>query len=142
MLVIFLGGLVASSAFAYATRPMSVVRGTDSSGRITATCTFTEDTTGFVEKYNLYVVWADTDAGTRLKDWPNKQLVCAVTPDMNQVVFPFPENALMARVVRVILGEPTYASREDGLALIDYVEAKSTTPRRTAARAGTGESTA
>ena len=118
-------GLAASSAFAYSTRPMSVVKGTDAAGRATVTCTFAEDTTGLVTKYNLYVVWADADAGRELAAWPNKRKVAEVTPTTNQIVVPFPMDALKARVARVILGEPTFATRDDGLALIDYVEAKS-----------------
>ena len=124
MLGTLLGGLVASSALAYSTRPMTVVKSTDASGRITATCTFAEDTTGLVEKYNLYVVWGDTDAGRQLADWPNKRMIAEVTPNDSQVVVRFPDEALNASFVRVILGEPTYSTvpREDGITLLDYVE--------------------
>lgn len=124
LVFILFGGLVASSAFAYSTRPMTVVKGTDAAGLVTATCTFAEDTTGLVTKYNLYVVWADADAGRELAAWPNKRKVAEVTPTDSRVVVLFPNEALSARAVRVILGEPTFATRDDGLALIDYVEAK------------------
>lgn len=111
-----------ASAFAYATRMMSVVKGVNASGQMIATCSFSDDDSGFVEKYGLYVVWADVDVGPRLTAWPNKRKICDVTSDMTQTVVVFPSEAVRSRVARVILGDPTYSARADGLELIDYVE--------------------
>ena len=72
----------AASAFAYATRMISAVLGANEQGQLAATFGFSPDTSGVVEKYGLYVVWGDVDAGSVFSAWGHRQKLTDVTPEM------------------------------------------------------------
>ena len=110
-----------ATAFAYATRMISAVLGANEQGQLAATFGFSPDTSGVVEKYGLYVVWGDVDAGSVFSAWGHRQKLTDVTPEMLSHSAVIPSEALMATKMRFFLAEPTYVQRTDGISFVEYV---------------------
>jgi hypothetical protein len=99
---------------------MSVVVEANEQGQLAATFGFSPDTSGVVEKYGLYVVWGDVDAGSVFSAWGHRQKLTDVTPEMVSHSAVIPSEALMATKMRFFLAEPTYVQRTDGISFVEW----------------------